>query len=195
MKKQGDTSLGKKSNKNKSSRSNPEGISRMKKDNMKLKHSPSKTFQKSVVKKTKAFQKQGSMELSTITEQRSSLRKKAELTQKVGSANSSLDETPETLSQISSIMPSEEYTVLSPSYKQTLSKSQMDATWELAVDKARGQPDGAEGSFSKKTPKPAIKQTLAPDKKKTLVKEKENTKAKKKNVAAKYIKVNNFYMS
>lgn len=195
MKKQGDTSLGKKSNKNKSSRSNPEGISRMKKDNMKLKHSPSKTFQKSVVKKTKAFQKQGSMELSTITEQRSSLRKKAELTQKVGSANSSLNETPETLSQISSIMPSEEYTALSPSYKQTLSKSQMDATWELAVDKARGQPDGAEGSFSKKTPKPAIKQTLAPDKKKTLVKEKENTKAKKKNVAAKYIKVNNFYMS
>uniref|UniRef100_A0A0B7B6B3 PUM-HD domain-containing protein n=1 Tax=Arion vulgaris TaxID=1028688 RepID=A0A0B7B6B3_9EUPU len=66
-------------------------------------------------------------------------------------ADSALDHTPVTLSQISAIDPSEDDTLITFKKKKNkkLNKSS-DATLEMAVHYARGEPDGAERSFTRK---------------------------------------------
>ena len=78
-------------------------------------------------------------------------------------SNSSLDTTtPDTLSQISSIAPYSDitmHTTLNLFKKPKLKPS--DETWENAVSKARGEPDGAEKSFqAKKLSRTTIKEDM-----------------------------------
>lgn len=65
---------------------------------------------------------------------------------------SSLDQTdtPDTLSQISSIMPVSDVSMQTTFSRMRKPKGRADVTLERAVQKARGQPDGAERSFHQK---------------------------------------------
>ncbi|GFO18915.1 pumilio domain-containing protein kiaa0020 homolog [Plakobranchus ocellatus] len=88
--------------------------------------------------------------------QRRSLNNADDTTQAYGSLadlsqedNSALELTPLTLSQISAIDPSESDT-MTATFRRKRQRAQNDDTLEMAVQYARGEPDGAERSFTRR---------------------------------------------
>ncbi|KAK7488494.1 hypothetical protein BaRGS_00020279 [Batillaria attramentaria] len=141
---------------NRSTRTNPEGVSLVKKEKLKLGTTPPQLAKplKSALKKGTAGQHYvRDPTPSIIYEQRMHTPRRGQAYAD-DTADSSLEQTPESLSQISSIMPVDDSTMMSTFHRQSKvqNQSQSDTTWEMAVDRARGEPDGAETSFRKKSP-------------------------------------------
>lgn len=148
-------------------RENPEGVSILKRSKTKLSSSPSPNrkspAQKTPKKKVRASQQDASFEFEKPTPATPSPKKSPSKRKgPAGDSTSFLEQTPESLSQISSIMPPDETMMSgqhSPSKKRrqsstTLHASVTDETMELAVQYARGEPDGADQSLhQQKSPK------------------------------------------
>lgn len=132
-----------------SDRENPEGVSISKKSSSKMTTSPTPVWKPPVSKTTgKKAKGHTGQEVSPMKRKEPS-----------GDSSGFYDLTPQSLSQISSIVPPEDSTyqsMHSPSKK----RRQADTTMEMAVERARGQPDGADRSF-KKLPKKMSSKKLA----------------------------------
>ena len=138
----------------KGDRANPEGVSISKKSKAKLTTSPSPAR-----KSPKAARKNTEVEVEQYAASpfRSPMKRKGP---SGDNSSSSLDMvlTPESLSQISSIMPPDDSTMMSTKcHSPSKKRRQADRTMELAVQRARGEPDGADGSFRKSPKSPKVK--------------------------------------
>lgn len=159
MKKHGQ-SLSSRNRSGKSDRENPEGVSILKKSKVKFTASPSPARKSPVPKRTR---KNITIEpephsTTTFTASGANTSPAQSPMKRKGppeDSSSFLELTPESLSQISSIMPPDDSTMMSKHHSPSKKRRQADRTMELAVQQARGEPDGADGSFRKspKSPK------------------------------------------
>ena len=159
MKKHGQ-SLSSQNRSGKSDRENPEGVSILKKSKVKFTASPSPARKSPVPKRTR---KNITIEpephsTTTFTASGANTSPAQSPMKRKGppeDSSSFLELTPESLSQISSIMPPDDSTMMSKHHSPSKKRRQADRTMELAVQQARGEPDGADGSFRKspKSPK------------------------------------------
>ncbi|XP_041360109.1 pumilio homolog 3-like [Gigantopelta aegis] len=140
---------------NRSMRSNPEGNSLMSNKKKKLSLPPADTMD-TLRKKKQTYDNFDDFEGKYLAQKSKALNRSLE-------SNSSLDTTtPDTLSQISSIAPYSDVTMHTTlnHFKKAKAKPS-DETWENAVSKARGEPDGAEKSFhAKKLSRTVIKEDM-----------------------------------
>lgn len=137
------------SRRSKSDRENPEGVSVSKKSRAKVTASPSPARKAPGEKKITVEQEQ-----HTTPSPVQSPRKRRGPS---GDSTNFLELTPESLSQISSIMPPDDSTMTSKNHSPSKKRRQADRTMELAVQQARGEPDGADGSFRKSPRSPRVK--------------------------------------
>ena len=144
------TDMKKQSQSRRYDRENPEGVSISKKSVARLTTSPSSS--------RKTPPQKATMKRAKQTQQTSQVQSPLKRREPPGDS-SFHDMTPETLSQISSIMPPDDSTMVSSLHSPTKKRRQADTTMEMAVQMARGEPDGADGSF-RKSPKKKASQKL-----------------------------------
>lgn len=82
-----------------------------------------------------------------LVDKRQMVRKKKSMYSDTDLSSLDVTDTPDTLSQISAIAPVSDVSMMT-TFRNP--RGRHDMTWEKAVQKARGQPDGAERSFSRK---------------------------------------------
>jgi hypothetical protein len=130
-------------------RGNPEGDSLYHKQQNKLVAPPNTdnddSFEVQSPRKRKPNVQQDAME---VIEKRHMMKKKKSMYSDTDLSSLDATDTPDTLSQISAIAPVSDMSTMMTTFRHP--RGRHDMTWEKAVQKARGQPDGAERSFNRK---------------------------------------------
>ncbi|XP_052095978.1 pumilio homolog 3-like [Mytilus californianus] len=148
-----------KSGKQKGIRGNPEGDSIMGKDKGKLRAPPNSDNDSSFdvispSKKRKTHINPDPLE----NVQRKPTKRHLQMYSDTDLSSLDQTDTPDTLSQISSIMPCSDVSMQTTFSRMRKPRGRADITLEKAVQKARGQPDGAERSFHQKKASKSILQ-------------------------------------
>ena len=138
--------------KQKGARGNPEGDSLLQKDTVKLKAPPNSDNDSSFEVTSPRKRKKNKAEQDNLVyiEQRHLAKKSKSMYSDTDLSSLDVTDTPDTLSQISAIAPVSDVSMMTTFSRMRNPKGRHDVTWERAVQKARGQPDGAEKSFSRK---------------------------------------------
>ncbi|KAK3091659.1 hypothetical protein FSP39_021613 [Pinctada imbricata] len=138
--------------KKKDTRGNPEGDSVLQKDTVKLKAPPNSDNDSSFEVTSPRKRKKNKNERDNLVyiEQKHMAKKSKSMYSDTDLSSLDVTDTPDTLSQISAIAPVSDASMMTTFSRMRNPKGRHDVTWERAVQKARGQPDGAERSFSRK---------------------------------------------
>ncbi|XP_062611509.1 pumilio homolog 3-like [Saccostrea cucullata] len=137
-----------KNRKQTSMRGNPEGDSLYHKPPTKIRAPPNTdnddSFEAQSPRKRKKKVEQDNIE---VIEKKHMVKKKKSMYSDTDLSSLDVTDTPDTLSQISAIAPVSDVSMMT-TFRNP--RGRHDMTWEKAVQKARGQPDGAERSFNRK---------------------------------------------
>lgn len=135
-----------KNKKHTSMRGNPEGDSLYQKQPTKI-TAPPNTDNEDSFEVHSPKKRMKKMERDVQVVERRTMKKKKSMYSDTDLSSLDVTDTPDTLSQISAIAPVSDVSMMT-TFRNP--RGRHDMTWEKAVQKARGQPDGAERSFSRK---------------------------------------------
>ncbi|XP_048763203.2 pumilio homolog 3-like isoform X2 [Ostrea edulis] len=137
-----------KSRKHTGIRGNPEGDSLYHKQQNKIVAPPNTDNDDSFeVQSPRKRKKNVEQDATEVMEKRHMMKKKKSMYSDTDLSSLDVTDTPDTLSQISAIAPVSDMSMMT-TFRNP--RGRHDMTWEKAVQKARGQPDGAERSFNRK---------------------------------------------
>lgn len=135
-----------KNKKHTSMRGNPEGDSLYQKQPTKI-TAPPNTDNEDSFEVHSPKKRMKKMERDVQVVEKKIVKKKKSMYSDTDLSSLDVTDTPDTLSQISAIAPVSDVSMMT-TFRNP--RGRHDMTWEKAVQKARGQPDGAERSFSRK---------------------------------------------